>query len=331
MSSAIIRGTGHYSPETVLTNADLERMVDTSDQWIVERTGIRERRVLNGSGDFRTSDMATAAARDALADAGLKATDLDAIIIATVTGDYVVPSTATLVQTKLGAGRAAVMDIVAACAGFLYGLSVARAFILSDVYENVLVVGVEHLTSITNYKDRNTCVLFGDGAGAAVINRSKPGEEHRGILSMFLSGDGQYKDLLHVELGGSRSPLTAETVDSPGRYLVMDGREVFKLAVREMADAAQHVFSDAGVKSEDVDLLIPHQANRRIIEALGKRLGFGADRVFTNIERYGNTSSASVPIALNEARQSGRVGEGSLILSLAFGGGLVWGAALYRL
>lgn len=332
MSNAIIRGTGHYIPPKVLTNQDFEKIVDTSDEWIVDRTGIRERHVLNGTGDIRTcSDMATEAARRALADAGMEASELDCIIVGTVTPDYPLPSTATLVQQNLGAGRATVMDVVAACAGFLYGLSIARAFIQTGVNKNVLVIGSEHLTSITNYKDRNTCVLFGDGAGAAVLTAGKPGEEDRGILSTFLSGDGQYRELLHIPLGGSKTPLTVDTLDDPGRYIYMDGREVFKLAVREMEDAADHVIAEANVAAADIDMVIPHQANARIIEALGKRLGVGPERIYKNIDRLGNTSSASVPIALDEARKSGKIGKGSLILSVAFGGGLVWGAALYRL
>jgi len=330
MHNAIISGTGRYSPERVLTNADFERMVDTSDEWIVTRTGIKERHVLNGSG-FWGSDMATSAARSALEDAKLPASDLDAIIIATVTPDYRLPSTATIVQTKLGAGRSAVMDLVAACAGFIYGLSVARAFIVSGMYRHVLVVGVEHLTSITNYDDRNTCVLFGDGAGAVVVSRGNEGDRGRGILSTFLSGDGQYKDLLHIPLGGSRDPLTVENVESAGRHIYMDGREIFKLAVKEMADASEHVLAEAGVTADQIDMVIPHQANSRIIDALTKRLRIAPDHVYVNIERYGNTSSASVPIALDEARRTGKVRKGSTILSVAFGGGLTWGAALYRL
>ncbi|MBI3873401.1 MAG: ketoacyl-ACP synthase III [candidate division Zixibacteria bacterium] len=329
--NAVIRGTGHYIPPTVLTNADLERMVDTSNNWIVERTGIRERRILNGDREWGTSDMAVAAARQALADAQMDPSRLEAILVATVTPDFPLPSTASIVQLKLGASRSAVMDVVAACAGFIYALSVARAFIVSGVYRNVLVIGVERLSSITNYQDRNTCVLFGDGAGAAILSRGEPGEEDKGILSTFLSGDGQYKDLLHIPLGGSSVPLTAKNVDQPGRFIYMDGREVFKLAVREMADAAERVLAGAGVSADDVDMLIPHQANQRIIEALGKRMNFGPDRVFVNIDRLGNTSSASVPIALDEARRSGRIGPGSLVLSVAFGGGLTWGAVLYRL
>ncbi|HUU46095.1 MAG TPA: beta-ketoacyl-ACP synthase III [Acidobacteriota bacterium] len=331
MPTAVIRGTGHYTPETVMTNADFERIVDTTSEWILERTGIRERRILNGSGDFGNSDMAVAAAKDALKEAGLKPADLDGIIVGTVTPDKLLPSTAAIVQRKLGAGRAMVMDVVAACAGFLYGMSVARAFIECGTHRCILVIGVEHLSTITNYKDRNTCILFGDGAGAAVFTPSQPGEDGRGVLSTYMSGDGRYEDLLHIAIGGSRAPLTRETVDDPGRYITMDGREVFKLAVREMADAAERVLKEAGVHSDEVDLLIPHQANERIIQALGRKMGFGSDRVYRNIERLGNTSSASVPIALDEARQAGLISEGSLVLSVAFGGGLVWGAALYRL
>lgn len=331
--TAVIQGTGHYSPDHVLTNADFERMVDTSDEWIVSRTGIKERRVLNGSGTIATSDMAVSAATPALADAGIAPTDLDAIFVATVTPDYRLPSTASIVQTKLGAGKAAVMDIVAACAGFIYGLSVARAFVMSGIYRHILVVGVEHLTSITNYEDRNTCVLFGDGAGAVVVSAGTEQDRGRGrgILSTFLAGDGRYKDLLHIPLGGSCNPLTAETVASSGRFIYMDGREVFKIAVKEMADAAGRVLSEANITADKIDMVIPHQANIRIIEALAKRLGIDSRRVYVNIDRYGNTSSASVPIALDEARRNGQVGDGSLILSVAFGGGLTWGAALYRL
>ncbi|GAB4317487.1 MAG: beta-ketoacyl-ACP synthase III [Candidatus Zixiibacteriota bacterium] len=331
MYNAIIRGTGHYTPEHILTNADLEKIVDTSDEWIQTRTGIRERRVLNGSHDIGLSGMATNAARSALEDAKLDPSDVDAVIMATVTPDYRLPATATLVQRNLGIGRAALMDIVAACAGFLYGMSVARAFIVSGMYENVLVIGGEYLTSITNYEDRTTCVLFGDGAGAAVISRGGPSDNGRGILATYLAGDGQYKDLLHIPLGGSRNPLTAENAHLPGRHVHMDGREIFKLAVKEMADAAERVLAEAGCTADDLDMVITHQANHRIIEALRRRLNVPEEKVFSNIQYYGNTSSASVPIALDEARRSGVVNEGSLILSTAFGGGLVWGSALYRL
>jgi len=333
MYNAIIKGTGHFAPDHVLTNADLERMVDTSDEWIVTRTGIRERRTLNGTQDIGGSGMASRASRAALEDAGVDPKDVDAIIIATVTPDFRLPATATLVQQQLGVGRAALMDIVAACTGFIYGVSIARAFIMTGMYKNVLVCGVEHLTSITNYEDRNTCVLFGDGAGAVLVSRGPDttGNGDPGILSTYLSGDGQYKDLLHIPLGGSRNPLKPENVDSPGRYIYMDGREIFKLAVKEMGDAAERVIADAGLRPSDVDMVIPHQANNRIIQALGKRLKLDPERVYINIDRYGNTSSASVPIALDEARKNGLIGEGSVVLSVAFGGGLVWGAILYRL
>jgi 3-oxoacyl-[acyl-carrier-protein] synthase-3 len=331
MYNAVISGSGHFTPAHVLTNADLEKMVETSDEWIRTRTGIRERRILNGSENIGASGMATRAARAALDDAGVDPSEIEAIIIATVTPDYRLPATATLVQQQLGVGRAALMDVVAACTGFIYGLSIARAFVATGMYRHVLVAGVEHLSSITNYEDRNTCVLFGDGSGAVVVSRGKESDNGRGILSTFLCGDGQYKDLLHIPLGGSRVPLTPENVTLPGRHIYMDGREIFKLAVKEMADAAERVLADAGLTSADVDMIIPHQANHRIISALGKRLNIGPNRVFVNIEKYGNTSSASVPIALDEARRSGAVGDGSTVISVAFGGGLVWGAALYRL
>jgi len=331
MYNAIIKGTGHFTPEHVLTNADLERMVDTSDEWIVTRTGIRERRTLNGTENIGGSGMASRASAAALEDAGLEPKDVEAIIIATVTPDFRLPSTATLVQQNLGVGRAALMDIVAACTGFIYGVAIARSFVMTGMYKNVLVCGVEHLTSITNYEDRNTCVLFGDGAGAVVVSRAIEGNGNSGILSTYLSGDGQYKDLLHIPLGGSRNPLTPENANSAGRHIYMDGREIFKLAVKEMGDAAERVIADAGMKSSDVDMIIPHQANNRIIQALGKRLKIEPERVYINIDRFGNTSSASVPIALDEAKRNGIVGEGSVVLSVAFGGGLVWGAVLYRL
>lgn len=331
MHNAIIKGTGHFAPEHILTNADLERMVDTSDEWIVTRTGIRERRTLNGTENISGSGMASRAAAAALEDAGVEPTDIEAVIVATVTPDFRLPSTATLVQRQLGIGRAALMDVVAACTGFIYGVSIARAFVMTGMYKNVLVCGVEHLTSITNYEDRNTCVLFGDGAGAVVVSRGVAGNGNAGILSTFLSGDGQYKDLLHIPLGGSRFPLTPENVDSPGRHIYMNGRDIFKLAVKEMGDAAERVLEDAGLTSKDVDMIIPHQANHRIIHALGKRLKIESERIYVNIDRYGNTSSASVPIALDEARKNGLVGDGSVVLSVAFGGGLVWGAVLYRL
>ncbi len=331
MHSAIIKGTGHYTPEHILTNADLERIVDTSDEWIQTRTGIRERHVLNGTNDIGLSGMATNAARSAIEDAGLEPKDIEAVIMATVTPDYRLPATATLVQHNLGIGRAALMDIVAACTGFLYGLSISRAFVTSGTYKNVLVIGGEHLTSITNYEDRTTCVLFGDGAGAAVVSRGEPSDNGRGILATYLAGDGQYKDLLHIPLGGSKNPFTNDNAHLPGRHVHMDGREIFKLAVKEMADAAVHVLEEAGCQASDIDMVIPHQANHRIIDALRRRLNVPEDRVFSNIQSYGNTSSASVPIALDEARRSGVVKEGSLVLSTAFGGGLVWGSALYRL
>jgi 3-oxoacyl-[acyl-carrier-protein] synthase-3 len=325
--SARLAGVGFYVPEKVLTNADFEKIVDTSDEWITTRTGIKERHVVGDSG-IATSDMSLAAARRALADADLTPEDLDMLVIGTVTPDMKTPSAAVLVQHRLGAVNAAAMDVNAACVGFLYSAAVARAFILSGMYRNVLILGAETLTSITNYRDRGTCVLFGDGAGAAVITRSE--QPNIGILSTHMAAAGQFAELLYVPTGGSRSPVTAENLGNGSQCLQMNGSEVFKLAVRSMAEACYRVLEEAGVGLDEVNLLIPHQANIRIIKSLGKRLNLPSDRVFVNIDRYGNTSSASIPIALVEAKETGRLQTGDLALLVSFGGGLVWGAVLVR-
>lgn len=325
--SAKLAGIGSYVPAKVLTNADFERMVDTSDEWIITRTGIRERHVVGDSGEV-TSDMVVKAGAMALADAGLEATDLDMIVIGTVTPDMKTPATAVLVQQRLGAKNAAAMDIGAACVGFLYSMTIARSLVLSGMYRNILVAGAETLSSITNYKDRTTCVLFGDGAGAAVISRSD--EPGAGILSTHVAADGNFAKLLYVEAGGSRVPLSLDNIHNGSQYLRMNGSEVFKLAVKSMADACHKVLDEAGLSLEDVDLLIPHQANIRIIQSLGKRLKMPDEKVYVNIDRFGNTSSASIPIALVEAKEQGRVKPGDLVLMVSFGGGLVWGAVLVR-
>jgi 3-oxoacyl-[acyl-carrier-protein] synthase-3 len=324
---AKITGIGCFVPEKVLTNADLEKMVDTSDEWITARTGIKERHVVGDSG-LATSDMCVRAARMALEDSGLTANDIDMIIVGTVTPDMKTPASAVLVQQQLGALNAAAMDVNAACVGFLYALSAARAFVIAGVYRNVLALGAETLSSITNYEDRGTCVLFGDGAGAAVISRTD--ERDAGILSTHMAADGNFADLLYVEAGGSRNAITLENINNGSRFLKMNGSEVFKLAVKSMADACYKVLDEAGLGLEDVDLLIPHQANIRIINALGKRLKLPSEKVFINIDRYGNTSAASIPIAMVEARQQGILKDGDLALLVSFGGGLVWGAALVR-
>jgi 3-oxoacyl-[acyl-carrier-protein] synthase-3 len=325
--SAKIVGIGSFVPEKILTNADFEKMVDTSDEWITTRTGIKERHVVGDSG-LATSDMCVRAARMALEDSGLTPDDLDMIVIGTVTPDMKTPAAAVLVQQQLGALKAAAMDVNAACVGFLYALSVARAFVLSGMYRNVLAMGSETLSSITNYKDRSTCVLFGDGAGAAIVSRSdEPGV---GILSTHVAANGNYADLLFVGAGGSRQPITLDNINNGSRFLKMNGSEVFKLAVKSMADACYKVLDEAGLSLKDVDLLIPHQANIRIIHSLGKRLKLPSEKVFINIDRYGNTSSASIPIAMVEAKQQGRLKKGDLALLVSFGGGLVWGAVLVR-
>jgi 3-oxoacyl-[acyl-carrier-protein] synthase-3 len=323
--NAAITGTGSFAPSRILTNLDLEKMVETSDEWITTRTGIKERRISeNGTG---ASDLALEASRLALGEAGLAPEQIDLILLGTVTPDYILPSTACVLQDKLGAKNAGVLDIVAACSGFIYGLSIASAFIGMGQYKNVLVIGVETLSKIVNWEDRNTCVLFGDGAGAAVVSATS---EERGILGTFLSGDGSLANLLHIPVGGGKTPLTRENFDLKQHYISMQGNEVFKSAVRAMDSAARHIIQEAGLSSEDIDLLIPHQANIRIIEALAKRLKVPMDKVYVNIDRYGNTSAASVPIALDEARKRGAIKEGSKTVLVAFGAGFTWGSAIVK-
>jgi 3-oxoacyl-[acyl-carrier-protein] synthase-3 len=319
-----IIGVGEYLPKKVLTNADLEKMVDTSDEWIITRTGIKERRLV--SKGEAASDLAIKAGRAALNDAHLKPEDIELIIVATITPDMQFPSTACLVQANLGAKDAVCFDVSAACAGFVYAIVTAQQFINAGTYKNALVVGVEVLSSITDWQDRNTCVLFGDGAGAAVLSEVKSG----GILSTYLGSDGTMGDLLFMPGGGSRNPATHQTIDKRMHYVKMKGNELFKLAVKIMTDAAQVALKQAGLKCADVDLVIPHQANVRIIMAMAKRLGLAEDKIYLNIERYGNMSSASTATALCEAVKEGRVKKGDIILLDAFGGGLVWGACVIR-
>ena len=322
MKKVGIIGVGEYLPEKILTNADLEKMVDTSDEWITSRTGIKERHiVLPGQA---TSDLAFKAAQQALANAKLKPEDLDLIVVATITGDMPFPSVSAIIQAKLGAKRAVCFDICAACAGFVYGLSVAEKFIAASVYKNALVIGAETLSSITDWQDRNTCVLFGDGAGAVVLSEVKKG----GIISTYLGCDGSKVDILNMPAGGSRNPATAETVRNRQHFLKMQGNELFKIAVNTMTSAAETVLKQAGMTFTDVDLIIPHQANSRIIMAVAKKLGIPPERVYLNIERCGNMSSASTVTALCEAVQEGKVKKGDIILLDAFGAGLVWGACI---
>ncbi len=322
---ARITGIGHYLPEKILTNADFEKIVDTSDEWILTRSGIRERHIA-ADGEV-SSDMAFEAAKMALADAGVDPKDLDMIIVATVTPDMPLPSTGCLLQEKLGAKKAAAFDVAAACSGFIYGLSVGSAMISAGKAQKVLVIGVETLSSITDYTDRTTCVLFGDGCGAVVLEEGKPGE---GVLSTFMQSDGGEKELLYITAGGSKTPLTAESIEAGDQYIKMKGDGLFKYAVRAMVDAARHTLKEAGLGAEDVSFLIPHQANIRIIEGVRKRLKLKKEQVVVNIDRVGNTSSASIPIAFSELKESGTLKKGDLVIMVAFGGGLTWGAALIK-
>ncbi len=319
-----IIGVGEYLPDRILTNHDLEKLVDTTDEWITTRTGIKERRI--ASENEAVSDLAIKAAREALKDAKLDSKDLDLIILATVTGDMPFPSTASIVQNALSAEHAAAFDISAACAGFVYALSIAQQFISSGAYKNALVIGAEKLSAVTDFKDRNTCILLGDGAGACVVSEVKDG----GILSTYLGCDGSNMELLNMPAGGSRMPASHETVDSRMHYLKMRGNELFKIAVKSMTMAAQKVLEQAGLTFRDVDLIVPHQANSRIIMAVAKKLGIPEDRIYLNIEKYGNMSSASTATALVEAVKEGRVKKGDIILLDAFGAGLVWGASIIK-
>jgi 3-oxoacyl-[acyl-carrier-protein] synthase-3 len=325
LHEAVIAGTGRYSPERILTNADFERMVDTSDEWITSRTGIKRRHlVVEGQG---TADMSEQASLRALEQSGVDPVDLDLIMVGTVTPDYPLPSVSALLQERLGAPNAAIQDIVAACAGFIYGLATARAFVVSGQCKNVLVIGAETLSSIVDYTDRNTCVLFGDGAGAAIVTRGGAGAR---ILSSCLRGDGRQWKELQIPAGGSIRALQAADLENGSRYIHMNGHEVFKHAVRGMADSAASALADAGLKYSDIDLYIPHQANVRIMDAVAKRMGLSQDRVFCNIEEYGNTSAASVPIGLDEAHRSGRIQKGDVVVLSAFGAGFCWGSTVLQ-
>jgi 3-oxoacyl-[acyl-carrier-protein] synthase-3 len=312
-------------PERVITNFDLEKMVDTSDEWIRERTGIRERRV--ASEEEVASDLAHEASVKALQMAGLSPKDIDLIIVATVSGDMPLPSTACILQHKLDATKAAAFDINAACSGFIYALAVADAFIKSGIYRNILVVGTEVLSRFTDWQDRTTCVLLGDGAGAVVLT---PSNNEYGVLSIKIFADGSMWDLLHIPAGGSKMPASEETVKNRLHFIKMRGNETFKVAVRTLEKLVIETLKENGVKSSELALLIPHQANMRIISATAKRLGLSLDRVMLNLDKYGNTSAASIPIALDEAARQGKIKEGDYILLEAFGGGLTWGAALIR-
>ncbi len=324
--SVIIKGTGSYAPSATLTNADLAKLVDTSDDWIFSRSGIKERRI--AAADETASSMGAQAGRAAIEDAGLSAQDIDIVIVATITPDMPFPSTACLVQTRLGIANAICMDIEAACSGFLYIMEVASGLLMTGRYRNALIIGTEKLSSILDWQDRTTCVLFGDGAGAAVLSLSD--EPGAGIVDFKLGADGANSDVLYMPGGGCAAPATAETVLERQHFLKMRGKEVFKLAVRVMGQAATDILEQNGLTADQLACVVPHQANVRIIDALSNRLEIPIERFFLNLDKYGNTSAASIPIALDEAKRAGRLRKGDLILLVAFGAGLTWGAALLR-
>ncbi len=326
MSNGIgIIGTGSFLPEKRLTNCDLEKLVETSDEWIVSRTGIKERRVLEEG--KASSDMAIEASKIALDDAGLSPDDVDLVIVATMTPDMMTPSTACIVQDKLGCKNAAAFDISAACSGFLYGLSVARSFIASGVYKNILVIGTEAMSRILDWEDRSTCILFGDGAGAAVVSEVPEGY---GILDMELGSDGSGADFLLIPAGGSRTPTCQETLDGRLQYISMEGSEVFKFAVRKIDETCKNIMKKTGLESSDIDLLIPHQANTRIIDSAVKKLKIPREKTFVNLDKYGNMSAASIPVALDEALREGKVKNGDNVMLVGFGGGLTWGSSIIK-
>jgi len=328
-ASSII-GTGSYMPEKVLTNDDLSKIVDTSDEWITSRTGIKERRI--AAEDQATSDLASEAARRAMASAGVSPEEIQLIIVATVTADMFFPSTACFVQKKIGAVNAVCFDISAACSGFLYALQVARHFINTGNRTTALVIGAEKLSSLINWKDRNTCVLFGDGAGAVVIRKADASEtEAPGrVLSTVMGTDGTLADVLKVPGGGSACPITLENVALSPNTIHMEGRETFKHAVTRMLEASQQALEIAGLTAADVSLVIPHQANARIISAIAERLNLPLERVFMNLDKYGNTSAATIPVALDEANKAGRLNKGDVVLLVAFGGGFTWASSVVR-
>ena len=323
MTNALITGWGMYAPARVMTNEDLTRLVDTSDEWIVSRTGIRERRI--AADDETTTTLSVHAARDALAVAGMAPTELDLVIVGTCSPDYYMPATAVLVAHELGATRAAGFDLMAACSGFVFSLATATAYVRSGMYRNVLVIGVELLSRFLDYTDRNTCVLFGDGAGAVIVSASdQPG----GLLGLDMYSDGSGKEGIIFPAGGSACPTTAKTIAEGGHFVHMAGKEVYKYATRQLAESARSALSDAGLAVDDVDQFLFHQANLRIIESVQNAVGIPADKTYLNIARYGNTSAASVPMALVEAIAEGRIKQGDRLLMAAFGAGYTAGAAV---
>ncbi|MDP2137773.1 MAG: beta-ketoacyl-ACP synthase III [Candidatus Didemnitutus sp.] len=327
MASVIIAGVGAYAPERVLTNQDLAKMVDTSDEWIFSRSGIRERHI--AADDEACSDLAIKSAMAALKDANMSAAEVDLLIVATATPDYTLPATACVVQHKLGVPpHATCFDIAAACSGFVYALEIAYGQLLTGRYKCALIIGAEKLSTIVDWSDRTTCVLFGDGAGSAVLKKVE--QSGIGIIGSDLGADGELTEYLYTPAGGSRCPASAKTVADKGHFLKMKGKEIFKNAVRVMETVAREMVEQHNLRLDQIDLVIPHQANVRIVEALASNLGLPMDRFFMNIDRFGNTSSASIPIALDEARRSGRIKPGDLTLLVAFGAGFTYGSTLIR-
>ena len=318
-----IVGTGSYLPEKILTNADLEKMVDTTHEWIFTRTGISQRHIARH--DETTSDMATVAAQRALESAGVAADEVDMIVVATVTPDMVFPNTGCFVQHRLGAKNAFCFDIEAACAGFIYGMEIGRRFVASGAVNTALIMGAEKLSDVTDWKDRTTCVLFGDGAGAVVLQAR---EDTRGIMATVMGSDGSLTGLLNIPAGGSRNPASAKTLEDRLHYIRMEGKEVFKHAVRCMSDACVKALNQAGLTMADVKLIVPHQANMRIIQAIADRLEAPPEKLCVNLSRVGNMSGASIPAALDEAVREGRLSKGDIALFVAFGGGFTWGATV---
>ncbi len=323
--NAGIIGMGHSYPEGILTNADLEKMVDTNDEWITSRTGIKQRH--KAADNEYTSQFGTRAALQALERANLKPEDIDIIVCATTTPDQIMPSTGALIQAQIGAVNAAGMDVFAACSGFLYGLTMVESMIKTGQIKYALVIGAEVLTKYVDYTDRGTCVIFGDGAGAAVLG---PVPEGKGILATKIRSDGRYEEQLYAPGGGTKLGTTHKTIDDREHFFKMKGNELFKVAVRSMADISAEMVEKAGYTVDDIDLVIPHQANQRITDAVASRLGVPEEKVYSNIANMGNTSSASIPIAMDECIQSGRIHEGSLVLLTAFGGGVTWGGTVIR-
>ena len=323
-TKAGIVGVGSYVPKNIISNFDLEKIMDTSDEWIKTRTGIRERRIVDEN--EATSDLATKAALNAIKDANLTPEDIDLIIVATITPDMIFPSTACLVQANIKATKAACFDLEAACSGFIYGITVAKQFIESDTYKHVLVIGAEALSRILDYEDRSTAILFGDGAGAVVMGPVSEG----GVLSTRLGSDGNGKDYLNIPAGGSKTPASEDSIKNRLHFIKMAGNDVFKFAVRIMQDASVECIKSANLEIQDIDYLIPHQANIRIIEASAKRLKLNMDKVYVNLDRYGNMSAASIPVALDEAYREGKIKKGDNIVLVGFGGGLTWGASVVR-